>query len=92
MPTGTALALLLGPVMVARLGWPAWWWLLAGFTLLMAAWAWHRIPADPAPTGDVRPAAGGGWRLDAAAAPDVGRPQPWLVALAFAVYAASGWP
>ncbi|MFO1192161.1 MAG: MFS transporter [Rhodoferax sp.] len=49
MPTGTALALLLGPVMVARLGWPAWWWLLAGFTLLMAVWAWRSILRIPPP-------------------------------------------
>ncbi len=87
MPTGTALALLLGPVMVARLGWPAWWWLLAGFTLLMAAWAWHRIPADPAPpaTSVRQPELDGGWmqRLRRT----LGARGPWLVALAFAVYA-----
>ena len=46
MPTGTALALLFGPWIVAQLGWPVWWWSLAAISLLMAFWLWSSVPPD----------------------------------------------
>ena len=94
MPTGTALALLFGPWMVAHLGWPAWWWWLAAGSLGMAAWLWHSVPPDhraqlPAgaavSAGSARSAGTAAWwsRLRRT----VGATGPWLVALTFAVYA-----
>jgi MFS transporter, CP family, cyanate transporter len=80
MPFATATALLLGPAWMAVAGWPGWWWLLGGFSLLMAAWLARALPADPAA------AAGGGWlpRI----AQTLSAPGPWLVAGAFGVYSA----
>jgi MFS transporter, CP family, cyanate transporter len=93
MPTGTALALLFGPWMVAQLGWPAWWWWLAATTLVMALWLWRSVPPDhqaSAASGAARaadpahPAGAAAWwsRLRRT----VGATGPWLVALTFAVY------
>ena len=47
MPTGTALALLAGPLFIPVWGWGAWWWLFAAVSLAMAAWLWRSVPADP---------------------------------------------
>ena len=47
MPTGTALALLAGPLFIPAWGWSAWWGLFAGVSLAMAAWLWRSVPADP---------------------------------------------
>jgi MFS transporter, CP family, cyanate transporter len=54
MPTGTALALLLGPWILAQSSWQAWWGLLALLSIFMLIWVWHALPtplsnATPAP-------------------------------------------
>jgi CP family cyanate transporter-like MFS transporter len=84
MPAGTALALLAGPWVLPRAGWPAWWWLLAGATAAAAAWLWHAVPPDPAPTGAGLPQADG-W--GARAHRTLIAPGPWLLGLSFACYA-----
>ena len=80
MPTGTALALLAGPLFIPTWGWSAWWWLFAVISLAMAAWVWHAIPADP--EVPVQAAAGGLERLRRT----LGARGPWLVALTFGMY------
>ena len=80
MPTGTALALLAGPLFIPVWGWSAWWWLFALVSLAMAAWVWHAIPADP--EVPVQAAAGGLERLRRT----LGARGPWLVALTFGMY------
>lgn len=84
MPFGTAAALLAGPLVIALAGWPAWFRLLALLSLLMAAWLWWRIPADP--PAPMRGTAPSGWlhRLRGT----LGARGPWFVALAFALYSA----
>ncbi len=88
MPLATALALLLGPLCIAALGWRAWWWLLAALSVLMA-WVLSRSVPARMPNLPNRP--------DAAAAPvgmawmqrlrlTLAAPGPWLVALTFAMY------
>ena len=47
MPTGTALALLLGPLFIPVWGWGAWWWLFAAVSLAMALWLYRVVPTDP---------------------------------------------
>lgn len=82
MPLGVALALLVGPVWIAWAGWPAWWWLTAGLTGVMALAIGLLLPPDPVAVA----IAPGAWRtrlLDTLRAPG-----PWLVSLAFAVYSA----
>lgn len=81
MPLGAALALLGGPWVIGWLGWPGWWWLLAGLSLACAVALWRTVPADP-PAPASR---GQGWgrRLGQTLAAS----GPWLVALCFAVYA-----
>ncbi len=80
MPTGTALALLLGPLFIPSWGWSAWWWLFALVSLGMAAWVWRVIPADP--SMPVQVASGVMERLQRT----LGARGPWLVALTFGMY------
>ena len=47
MPFATALALLLGPIVIAAAGWQAWWWGLAGASLLMALVVARTVPCPP---------------------------------------------
>jgi len=44
MPTGNALALLVGPLFVVSLGWHVWWWLLSGVTLITFFWVRAAVP------------------------------------------------
>jgi CP family cyanate transporter-like MFS transporter len=86
MPTGAALALLVGPLWIGLAGWRAWWWGLALLSALMALWlarALSALPTVPASPAAAR-ATGAGWagRLGQT----LSAPGPWLVALSFAVY------
>jgi MFS family permease len=85
MPFGTAVALLLGPVLIGAFGWRAWWWGLAGVTALMAAAVARGVPPLPTSAGGAA-LAGIGQRLRRTLA----APGPWLVALCFAAYS-SQW-
>lgn len=80
MPTGTALALLAGPLFIPAWSWSAWWWLFALVSLGMAVWVWQVIPADPAVPGQA--ATGVVERLRRT----LGSLGPWLVALTFGMY------
>jgi MFS family permease len=80
MPTGTALALLLGPLFIPTWGWSAWWRLFALVSLGMALWVWRVIPADP--PVPVQVASGVMVRLRRT----LGARGPWLVALTFGMY------
>ncbi|WP_090043704.1 CynX/NimT family MFS transporter [Limnohabitans sp. 2KL-27] len=81
MPTGTALALLVGPLFIPAWGWSAWWAVFAALSLGMAAWLWRSVPDDPsAYAGATGPAAGQRLRRTLSA------PGPWLVALTFGMY------
>ena len=97
MPTGTALALLVGPLFIPSWGWGAWWGLFAWVSLGMAAWLWRSVPADPEkvqaevhcalpPTvllaNESRPPNGAMQRLRLT----LSAPGPWLVALTFGMY------
>ncbi len=81
MPLATALALLLGPGVIAALGWRAWWWGLAGLTFAMAGWLVRAVPAAAVRGA---PPAASSWlgRLRRTLAV----PGPWLVAATFAAY------
>jgi len=87
MPTGSALALLLGPWVIAGLNWSAWWWLLGAVAALAGVAVWLCVPdvPPPAPTHN---AANGAWPQRLALT--LQSPGPWLVALTFAVYS-SQW-
>jgi MFS family permease len=84
MPFGTALALLAGPMVIMAAGWQGWWWLLAAFSLVMAAWLWQAVPADATPSRIANVGIGQTWpqRLRTTLS-SVG---PWLVAATFAMY------
>lgn len=94
MPSGTALALLFGPWVVYRLGWPSWWWLLAGLSFMAAICLWWLVPPDRMRSRSEAPSAGAGAVPGVAAGPPwqtrlrrtVGSRGPWLAALAFATY------
>ena len=87
MPLGVALALLLGPALIAWGGWADWWWALSIVSAGAALWLWLAVPADRL-RPPVASQATSGWssRLRAT----VGARAPWLVALTFAVYS-SQW-
>ena len=87
MPTGSALALLLGPWVIAGLNWSVWWWLLGVVAALAWVAVWLCVPdvQPPAPTYN---AADDAWPKRLALT--LQSPGPWLVALTFAVYS-SQW-
>jgi MFS family permease len=85
MPLATALALLVGPLAIAAIGWRGWWWALAALSAAMALWLPHAVPARAdAPASGSPSASATRWleRLRRTLA----APGPWLVALAFAMY------
>ncbi|MGV1009366.1 MAG: CynX/NimT family MFS transporter [Dermatophilaceae bacterium] len=84
MPIGTALALLVGPVVITWVGWPWWWWVTAALSGLVAMWVLAQVPPDPQPQHGSRP--DDPWRRRLAQT--LGSGGPWLGALTFAVYAA----
>jgi CP family cyanate transporter-like MFS transporter len=51
MPTGTALALLTGPVVLGVVGWVGWWAALALLTACMWGLAWQGLPRLGLPAG-----------------------------------------
>ena len=81
MPTGTALALLAGPLFIPVWGWSTWWWLFAAVSLGMAMWLWRSVPDDP--TAHVSVNGQSAWlRLRRT----LSVPGPWWVALTFGMY------
>ena len=105
MPTGTALAMLVGPTILLAAGWRIWWAALGLLAAAMAAWAWRTLgwrdtaPA-PAPLPDAQarePSQALQPALSERAVPwgvslqrTLAWPGPWLVALAFGAYS-SKW-
>ena len=87
MPTGSALALLLGPWVIAGLNWSAWWWLLGAVAALAWIAVWLCVPDVPSPAS-THNAANDAWPKRLALT--LKSPGPWLVALTFAVYS-SQW-
>ena len=81
MPLATALALLLGPVAIAAIGWRGWWWALAALSAAMAIWLRRAVPAEAGRVA-AAPASPGLTRLRQTLA----SPGPWLVAVSFAMY------
>jgi MFS family permease len=81
MPFATALALLLGPLAIAVIGWRGWWGALAALSGAMAVWLRHAVPAGAGPAAGASP-------LPSLARlrQTLGSPGPWLVAVAFAMY------
>jgi len=88
MPLGVALALLLGPALIAWGGWADWWWTLSIVSAGAALWLWLAVPADRLRPAVASHEAAGGWSARLRAT--VGARAPWLVALTFAVYS-SQW-
>lgn len=87
MPTGSALALLLGPWVIAGLNWSAWWWLLGAVAALAWVAVWLCVP-DVQPPALAQGNASQTWPQRLALT--LKSPGPWLVALTFAVYS-SQW-
>ncbi len=87
MPTGSALALLLGPWVIAGLNWSAWWWLLGAVAALAGVAVWLCVPDAPPPE-PAQTADHNAWPQRLALT--LHSPGPWLVALTFAVYS-SQW-
>ena len=85
MPFGTAVALLLGPLVIGTWRCPAWWWLTAALTAAMALWVRAVVPRDPH-AHQRRAADGERWPQRLVAT--LGSRGPWLGALTFGVYSA----
>ncbi|WP_236014145.1 MFS transporter [Marinobacterium alkalitolerans] len=87
MGFGTGTGLLVGPWMLAQLGWQGWWWLIAGITLLMWGWLFLKVPPDPSEHNPHAGAPLSGLRtLLARLRLTLSSPGPWLVALIFPMY------
>jgi MFS family permease len=90
MPSGNALALLVGPLFVVSLGWHIWWWLLSSITLATFFWVRAAVPdvqGLTVPSAQTH-ANNSAWRERLKST--VTNKGPWLVSLGFAVYA-SQW-
>jgi len=94
MPTGSALALLLGPWVIAGFDWSAWWWLLGAVSALAfvavslcVPQAQQQVQVEPSKPAYAQ-AANDAWPQRLALT--LTNPGPWLVALTFAVYS-SQW-
>ena len=94
MPTGSALALLLGPWVIAGLNWSAWWWLLGAVAAFAFVAVWGCVPDVYASTpamqapANMQHTASQTWPQRLVLT--LKSPGPWLVALTFAVYS-SQW-
>lgn len=91
MPIGTALALLMGPLWIDALGWPAWWILMAVATSLAALAVMACVPGPNAIQAEQ--SSGRGRAFDFAPwwhrlRRTLASPGPWVVAIIFACYAA----
>lgn len=82
-PAGTALALLIGPWVMAWIGWQGWWWGLAALSAGMLAWTATAIPRD----ARLHRAAASGLEWIAPLRITLSSPGPWLTSLTFGVYA-----
>lgn len=81
MPLATAIALVLGPLVIEAAGWRAWWWGLAAATAAMALVATARVPKV------ARAGRGQFVRRGLASVRDTLRaPGPWWLATCFACY------
>ena len=95
MPTGSALALLIGPWVIAGVSWPAWWWLLAAMAALAFVAVWWCVPAESALVSSLATSLAASTPIALPTWPQrlvltLRSPGPWLVALTFAVYS-SQW-
>jgi len=88
MPTGNAIALLIGPWVIAGLNWQAWWWLLAAVAAFAFLAVWWCVPPVAAPSIANSGSFNAGWKQRLALTLE--SPGPWLVALTFAAYS-SQW-
>jgi MFS transporter, CP family, cyanate transporter len=86
MPLATALALLVGPLVIAALGWRAWWWALAAVSLAMALWLARAVPAEARHPQAARASSGMALAWTTRLARTLAAPGPWLVALTFSMY------
>ncbi len=93
MPTGTALALGCGPMLIAWAGWRNWWLVLALLTSAMWLWVWLAVTPDAKrslaqSTAGAKTTPGarflGGWLPRVRRT--LGARGPWLVATSFALY------
>jgi len=83
MPLATALALLLGPLAIASIGWRGWWWALAALSVAMLAWLRRAVPAD-AGSALATTTSASAWPMRLRRT--LAAPGPWLVAVSFAMY------
>ena len=65
MPTGTALGLLCGPLVLGAVGWAGWWTVLALLTGGMLVAAWYGLPTGNLPEQSPSTAAGAGATVSA---------------------------
>ncbi len=85
IPVGSTIALLVGPAVIAALGWPSWWWSTAAVSALIGVLVWWVVPPDPPRSADAGPDTEPWTRRLASTLRTLG---PWLGAGAFAVYGA----
>lgn len=93
MPTGTGVALLLGPIALMAIGWTGWWAALGLLSAAMAMAATRWVPADAmgaAGPGRTTVKAAGSPPAPAGAllVATLRRPAPWLLAACFGAYSA----
>jgi MFS family permease len=91
MPTGSAMALLLGPWVIAAFNWQVWWWLLGGVSAFAAWSVWRFVPSlKPVSIQQREKTSTLPARWPQRLLLTLRSAGPWLVSVSFAVYS-SQW-
>ena len=85
MPTGSALAMLIGPWVIASANWQVWWWVMGLVSAFAGVAVWLCVSATPV-HAPVKQAQAWPQRLSLT----LRSREPWLLSLTFAVYS-SQW-
>jgi CP family cyanate transporter-like MFS transporter len=85
MPTGSALAMLIGPWVIAAANWSVWWWVMGLVSALAGIAVWLCVPGAPV-EDTAQQAQAWPQRLGLT----LRSREPWLLSLTFAVYS-SQW-
>ncbi|WP_444985632.1 MFS transporter [Halomonas mongoliensis] len=85
MGAGMGMALLIGPFAIQLVGWEGWWLAISGWTLIILALVYLRVPSDTSKTRERKETHPKQWASEIKVT--LSHPGPWLIAGCFGLYA-----